>query len=66
MVCDADIVSKSVLIRSSAGRRAAAATLPAAGQDAVTRLMSAGPPSEAVGLQPFQLTVPPRRVGEGV
>lgn len=29
--------------------------------DAVTRLLACGPPAESVGLQPFQLTVPPRR-----
>ncbi len=28
------------------------------------RLVEAGPPAEAVGLQPFTLTVPPRRQGE--
>ncbi|GAA2558042.1 nitrate reductase molybdenum cofactor assembly chaperone [Mycolicibacterium diernhoferi] len=64
-----DVLRRSLAEAGSAYADAVAAvsaTLPAAGQDAVTRLMSAGPPSEAVGLQPFQLTVPPRRVGEGV
>ncbi len=63
-----DVLRRSLAESGSAYADAVAAvgaTLPAAGQDAVTRLMSAGPPSEAVGLQPFQLTVPPRRVGEG-
>lgn len=44
------------------------ATLPAATDaDAsrVQRLLAAGPPSEAVGLQPFTLTVPPRRAQGG-
>ncbi|WP_395307375.1 nitrate reductase molybdenum cofactor assembly chaperone [Mycobacterium sp. AMU20-3851] len=45
---------------------AVSATLPAAGPDTVARLLASGPPSETVGLQPFQLTVPPRRVGGGV
>lgn len=45
---------------------AVCSTLPAAGQDHVHRMISAGPPAESVGLQPFQLTVPPRRVAEGV
>ncbi|OBF90277.1 nitrate reductase molybdenum cofactor assembly chaperone [Mycobacterium sp. 852014-52450_SCH5900713] len=45
---------------------AVCATLPAAtDQDArrAERLAQAGPPAEAVGLQPFNLTVPPRREG---
>ncbi|MGH3560027.1 MAG: nitrate reductase molybdenum cofactor assembly chaperone, partial [Mycobacterium sp.] len=29
------------------------------------RLAESGPPAEAVGLQPFTLTVPPRREGGG-
>ncbi|MCV7334732.1 nitrate reductase molybdenum cofactor assembly chaperone [Mycobacterium senegalense] len=38
------------------------ATLPPlAFLDDVSRLMMSGPPAESVGLQPFQLTVPPRR-----
>jgi nitrate reductase molybdenum cofactor assembly chaperone NarJ/NarW len=44
------------------------ATLPSpTGQDIAraNRLVQAGPPAEAVGLQPFTLTVPPRRT-EGV
>lgn len=41
------------------------ATLPLlASADDVSRLMMCGPPAESVGLQPFQLTVPPRRVEE--
>jgi nitrate reductase molybdenum cofactor assembly chaperone NarJ/NarW len=41
---------------------AVAATLPSlASVDDVAQLMMAGPPAESVGLQPFQLTVPPRR-----
>ncbi|ORB65141.1 nitrate reductase molybdenum cofactor assembly chaperone [Mycolicibacterium tusciae] len=40
---------------------AVAATLPAAGERDARRLLRSGPPAEAVGLQPFQLTVPPRR-----
>jgi nitrate reductase delta subunit len=39
---------------------AVCATLPAVGCDDARRLMMSGPPAEAVGLQPFQLTVPPR------
>ncbi|BBZ17601.1 nitrate reductase molybdenum cofactor assembly chaperone [Mycolicibacterium gadium] len=39
---------------------AVTATLPAAGEQDARRLMNSGPPAEAVGLQPFQLTVPPR------
>jgi nitrate reductase delta subunit len=30
------------------------------------RLAEAGPPAEAVGLEPFTLTVPPRRAGAGI
>ncbi|CAM3696088.1 nitrate reductase molybdenum cofactor assembly chaperone [Mycobacterium frederiksbergense] len=44
---------------------AVCATLPVTSQDQVRRLISAGPPAEAVGLQPFQLTVPPRRAAGG-
>nr|WP_066898834.1 nitrate reductase molybdenum cofactor assembly chaperone [Mycolicibacterium houstonense] len=41
------------------------ATLPSlASVDDVSRLMRCGPPAESVGLQPFQLTVPPRREAE--
>lgn len=41
------------------------ATLPSpASGDDVSRLMMSGPPAESVGLQPFQLTVPPRRAQE--
>lgn len=42
-------------------------TLPATNDQEVQRaqrLAESGPPAEAVGLQPFTLTVPPRRVGE--
>jgi nitrate reductase molybdenum cofactor assembly chaperone NarJ/NarW len=47
---------------------AVCATLPAATDRDVQRaqrLARAGPPAEAVGLQPFTLTVPPRRVEGG-
>ncbi len=44
---------------------AVAATLPAAREQDARRLMQSGPPAEAVGLQPFQLTVPPRRAEGG-
>jgi len=44
---------------------AVAATLPAAREQDARRLMHSGPPAEAVGLQPFQLTVPPRRAEGG-
>ena len=43
-------------------------TLPAATDAEVRRaqrLAAAGPPAEAVGLQPFTLTVPPRRASGG-
>ncbi|OBF09262.1 nitrate reductase molybdenum cofactor assembly chaperone [Mycobacterium sp. ACS4054] len=45
---------------------AVCATLPVASDQDVRRaerLAQAGPPAEAVGLQPFNLTVPPRREG---
>lgn len=45
---------------------AVCATLPPVVPGQTTRLLQAGPPAEAVGLQPFQLTVPPRRVQGGV
>ncbi|ORA82081.1 nitrate reductase molybdenum cofactor assembly chaperone [Mycobacterium malmoense] len=51
---------------------AVCATLPAATDQDVRRaerlarhLLEAGPPTESVGLQPFTLTVPPRRTGGG-
>jgi len=44
---------------------AVSATLPAAGEQDAQRLLRSGPPAEAVGLQPFQLTVPPRRAKRG-
>jgi nitrate reductase delta subunit len=45
---------------------AVSATLPAAGEQDAQRLLRSGPPAETVGLQPFQLTVPPRRAQGGV
>lgn len=45
---------------------AVCATLPAVPGGQTARLLQAGPPAEAVGLQPFQLTVPPRRGQEGI
>ncbi|MHC9294241.1 nitrate reductase molybdenum cofactor assembly chaperone [Mycobacterium sp. LTG2003] len=45
---------------------AVCSTLPAVTDGDAQRLLRAGPPTESVGLQPFQLTVPPRRVQEGV
>ncbi|MDV3124331.1 nitrate reductase molybdenum cofactor assembly chaperone [Mycobacterium sp. 21AC1] len=45
---------------------AVSATLPLAVVGETQRLLSSGPPAEAVGLEPFQLTVPPRRIQEGV
>lgn len=47
---------------------AVCATLPAVTDQDVQRarrLAESGPPAEAVGLQPFTLTVPPRREGDG-
>jgi nitrate reductase delta subunit len=44
---------------------AVCATLPAAREQDSQRLLRSGPPAEAVGLQPFQLTVPPRRAEGG-
>jgi nitrate reductase molybdenum cofactor assembly chaperone NarJ/NarW len=44
---------------------AVCATLPAAGEQDTRRLLRSGPPTETVGLQPFQLTVPPRRAEGG-
>lgn len=41
-------------------------TLPGVTGTDVGRLLRSGAPTESVGLQPFQLTVPPRRVQEGV
>ena len=40
-------------------------TLPGAAGAEVDRLMQSGPPTETVGLQPFTLTVPPRRAEGG-
>lgn len=45
---------------------AVCSTLPSVADADTHRLMVAGPPAESVGLQPFQLTVPPRRVPGGV
>ncbi len=44
---------------------AVCATLPVTAADQVHRLLHAGPPAETVGLQPFQLSVPPRRAAGG-
>jgi nitrate reductase delta subunit len=44
---------------------AVCATLPEVGGEDARRLMMSGPPAEAVGLQPFQLTVPPRSTESG-
>ena len=67
-----DVLHASLAERGSPYAHAVAAvceTLPAAtDQDArrAHRLAQAGPPTEAVGLEPFTLTVPPRRAeGEG-
>jgi nitrate reductase molybdenum cofactor assembly chaperone NarJ/NarW len=40
-------------------------TLPPVAEPDARRLMASGPPAEAVGLQPFTLTVPPRRTEGG-
>jgi nitrate reductase molybdenum cofactor assembly chaperone NarJ/NarW len=62
-----DVLHESLADRGSPYSHAVAAvceTLPAAtDQDArrAQRLAQAGPPTEAVGLEPFTLTVPPRR-----
>jgi nitrate reductase delta subunit len=45
---------------------AVAATLPAPTEHDADRLLRCGPPAETVGLQPFQLTVPPRRAEGGL
>lgn len=45
---------------------AVCSTLPVVSGGDARHLLRSGPPSESVGLQPFQLTVPPRRVEEGV
>lgn len=45
---------------------AVCSTLPAVSGGDARHLLRSGPPTESVGLQPFQLTVPPRRVEEGV
>jgi nitrate reductase molybdenum cofactor assembly chaperone NarJ/NarW len=62
-----DVLRKALADAESAYQHAVAAvceTLPAATDQDVRRaqrLAQAGPPAEAVGLQPFTLTVPPRR-----
>ncbi|MGV9800332.1 nitrate reductase molybdenum cofactor assembly chaperone [Mycobacterium sp. NPDC003449] len=45
---------------------AVCATLPDVADGNAQRLLRSGPPAESVGLQPFALTVPPRRVQGGV
>lgn len=45
---------------------AVCATLPGVAEAQSRTLLGAGPPREAVGLEPFQLTVPPRRVPGGL
>ncbi|MBU9766303.1 nitrate reductase molybdenum cofactor assembly chaperone [Mycobacterium sp. TNTM28] len=65
-----DVIARSLAEADSPYAPALAAvcaTLPVlAPADDVVRLMRSGPPAETVGLQPFQLTVPPRRVQGGV
>lgn len=59
-----DAVRRSLMTAASPYGPAVAAvcsTLPEVADDDTHRLVMAGPPTEAVGLQPFQLTVPPRR-----
>jgi nitrate reductase delta subunit len=63
-----DVLRQALTDRGSRYARvvdAVSATLPAVVAGQTERLLQAGPPAEAVGLQPFQLTVPPRRVQEG-
>lgn len=66
-----DVLGKALADAGSPYAHAVAAvlaTLPAATDaDAsrAQRLLAAGPPSETVGLQPFTLTVPPRRAQGG-
>ncbi|AKS32958.1 nitrate reductase molybdenum cofactor assembly chaperone [Mycolicibacterium goodii] len=45
---------------------AVCATLPRVDEAQVRTLLGAGPPRKSVGLEPFQLTVPPRRAQGGV
>lgn len=65
-----DVLHQALSERSSPYAHAVAAvlaTLPAATETDMRRartLAADGPPAEAVGLQPFTLTVPPRRTGE--
>jgi nitrate reductase delta subunit len=66
-----DVLHRALSERASPYAHAVAAvltTLPAATEADMRRartLVADGPPAEAVGLQPFTLTVPPRRTGEG-
>jgi nitrate reductase delta subunit len=66
-----DVLHQALTERSSPYAHAVAAvlmTLPAATDTEVRRaqrLAADGPPAEAVGLQPFTLTVPPRRAQGG-
>jgi nitrate reductase delta subunit len=66
-----EVLHQALSERASPYAHAVAAvltTLPAATETDMRRartLVADGPPAEAVGLQPFTLTVPPRRTGEG-
>ncbi len=66
-----DVLSRALHDRGSPYRHAVAAVLStlSAATDSqarhALRLAQAGPPKEAVGLQPFTLTVPPRRMEGG-
>ncbi|BBX71342.1 nitrate reductase molybdenum cofactor assembly chaperone [Mycolicibacterium psychrotolerans] len=67
-----DVVHRALRDTGSPYASAVAAvltTLPPASDDETRRaqrLAADGPPAEAVGLEPFTLTVPPRRAPEGV
>jgi nitrate reductase delta subunit len=64
-----DILRQALTDRGSLYAPAVSAvctTLPPVVAGQTQRLLQTGPPAEAVGLQPFQLTVPPRRVQGGV
>lgn len=64
-----DILRQALTDRASMYAPAVSAvctTLPPVVAGQTERLLQVGPPAEAVGLQPFQLTVPPRRVQGGV
>lgn len=59
-----DVIRRALIEAGSPYAHAVAAvchTLPVTGENEATGLLTAGPPAESVGLQPFQLTVPPRR-----